>query len=267
MFVPVSAGRAEDIDRRRDATSLRAEVRASLHRPVESAVESRTRARRRLGSAAGSASTAASARLCGLVSALARSPRPRPRRPRPRRLAAALGCRLGLRFLGRSAAPRRRLGSGSSLGRQLAALGNDQRRTVDGHVGEELDGDLVAADPLDRVGQVDLAAVDADPCAFPELVGDVGRGHRAEERPGRARPSSRTAARRPPSVCAISCACSTAAPRGAPAAAVALLELGQTRRPWPPRPAAAGAGSCARTRARRRRPRRAGRPSRRPGGG
>ena len=47
------------------------------------------------------------------------------------------------------------------LGRQLAALGDDERLHLDADVLEDLDRDRVAADPLDRVG-VDLPAVDAD---------------------------------------------------------------------------------------------------------
>src|SRR6185503_15430875 len=39
---------------------------------------------------------------------------------------------------------------------------------------------------LDRVVEPDLAAVDADLARAPDLVGDVGRRDRAEERPGRA---------------------------------------------------------------------------------
>ena len=72
------------------------------------------------------------------------------------------------------------------LGRQLAALGHDERAHGRGHVGEELDGDFVAADLLDRLGQVDLAPVDADLRHLPELVGEIGRRDRAEQRPGRA---------------------------------------------------------------------------------
>ena len=52
--------------------------------------------------------------------------------------------------------------------------------------GKELDRDLVAADALDRLRQVDLPPVDADLPRAPDLVGDVRRGHRAEERALRA---------------------------------------------------------------------------------
>src|SRR4029077_2089248 len=45
----------------------------------------------------------------------------------------------------------------------------------------ELDRDVVAADPLDRV-DLDLAPVDADLLRAPELVRDVRRRYRAEER-------------------------------------------------------------------------------------
>src|SRR5919204_611497 len=71
------------------------------------------------------------------------------------------------------------------LRRQLAALGDDERLHLDTHVGEDVDRHRVAADALDRVGEVDLAPVDAHLPRPPELVGDVGRGHGAEERAGR----------------------------------------------------------------------------------
>ena len=71
------------------------------------------------------------------------------------------------------------------LGRQLAALGHDERLHLGGDALEDVDRDRVAADPLDHV-QVDLAPVDADLPRPPELLGDVGRRHRAEQRAGRA---------------------------------------------------------------------------------
>ena len=92
--------------------------------------------------------------------------------------------RLGLRSL-----ERREL----LLGRKLATLGDDERLDLDVHVLEELDRDRVAADALDRVDR-DLAPVDANLPRAPDLVGDVGRRDRAEERARRARPSPRTAA-------------------------------------------------------------------------
>src|SRR5207253_3046533 len=63
---------------------------------------------------------------------------------------------------------------------QLAALRDDERLHVDGHVLEDLDRNVVAPDPLDVV-DADLAAVDADLARAPDLVGDVGGRHRAEE--------------------------------------------------------------------------------------
>src|SRR6266566_2391651 len=45
------------------------------------------------------------------------------------------------------------------LGRQLSAFGHDREANRRGHVGEELDRDLVAADSLDRFGEVELAPV------------------------------------------------------------------------------------------------------------
>jgi hypothetical protein len=44
----------------------------------------------------------------------------------------------------------------------------------------------VAADPLDRLAELDLAPVDADLVVGPQPVGDVRRRHRAEQRAGRA---------------------------------------------------------------------------------
>src|SRR5215211_1962527 len=71
------------------------------------------------------------------------------------------------------------------LGRKLPALRDDERLDLDPDVLEDVDCDLVAADPLDRVGEVDLSAVDPDLASAPELVGDVGRRHRAKQRPAR----------------------------------------------------------------------------------
>src|SRR5215208_1896380 len=94
-------------------------------------------------------------------------------------LRLGLGLRCGLR-LGLGRGDRIEL----LLRGQLAALGHDRDLQRGGHVGEELDRDLVAPDPLDRLGHVELAPVDAHPLGLPELLGDVGRGDRAEERAG-----------------------------------------------------------------------------------
>src|SRR6478609_276628 len=72
------------------------------------------------------------------------------------------------------------------FGRKLATLGNDERSYLDGDVLEELDRNLVAADPLDRVAP-DLAPVDAHLVLLPQLVRDVGCRDGAEERAGRSR--------------------------------------------------------------------------------
>jgi hypothetical protein len=87
------------------------------------------------------------------------------------------GCRL--RGLGRLG------GLELLLGRQLAALGDDQQPQLGGDVAEDLDRDRVAADALDRA-DAELAPVDPDLQLVPELVGDVRRGDRAEQRAGRA---------------------------------------------------------------------------------
>ena len=71
------------------------------------------------------------------------------------------------------------------LGRQLATLGHDHQLDLGRDALEQVDRHRVAADPLDVV-DADLAAVDADLADAPDLVGDVGRRDRAEERPGRA---------------------------------------------------------------------------------
>ena len=60
---------------------------------------------------------------------------------------------------------------------------------------KSVDRDRVAADPLDRVVEPDLAPVDADLARAPDLVGDVRRRDRAEERAGRAGLAPRSAAR------------------------------------------------------------------------
>src|SRR5262249_36203779 len=52
------------------------------------------------------------------------------------------------------------------------------------HVLEELDRDLVAADPFDRLRQIELAAVDANALGLPDAVGDVRRRYGAEQRAG-----------------------------------------------------------------------------------
>ncbi len=106
-------------------------------------------------------------------------------RPRPE-----LSLGVGVRRLGLARPRPLRLGLGGGrvellLGRQLAALGHDEQPQLGGHVAEHLDRHRVAADPLDRA-DVELAAVDPDLQVLPELVGDVRRGDRAEQRPGRA---------------------------------------------------------------------------------
>src|SRR5205807_1826564 len=70
------------------------------------------------------------------------------------------------------------------LGRELSALRNDRDPQRRAHVGEELDGNLVASDALDRVAEVDLAAVDADAARAPDLVGDRRRRDRSEQHAG-----------------------------------------------------------------------------------
>src|SRR5262245_49055268 len=71
------------------------------------------------------------------------------------------------------------------LRRQVATLGHDERLHLRDDVLEELDRDRVTPDALERVDR-DLAAVDADLPRAPDLVGDVRRSHRPEQRPGRA---------------------------------------------------------------------------------
>src|SRR5213592_1193395 len=70
------------------------------------------------------------------------------------------------------------------LGRQFAAFGHDREAKRRRHIGEELDRNFVASDPLDRLGEVELTPVDPDPLALPDPVGDVRRRHRAEEGAG-----------------------------------------------------------------------------------
>src|SRR5919202_6653447 len=83
----------------------------------------------------------------------------------------------------------RRLGAGLGLllGRELAALGDDEGLHLDADVGEDLDRHLVAADALDRLVELDLAPVDPHLARPPDLVRDVRGRDGAEERPGRPR--------------------------------------------------------------------------------
>ena len=117
-----------------------------------------------------------------------RPPRPRPRLP---------GVHLGDRLLGCRRSTAAALGPiGLPLGRPPCAStsSSDGSSPPSGttsspcrrHVLEDLDRDRVAADPLDRLGQVDLPPVDADLLLLPELVDDVRRGDRAEETAARA---------------------------------------------------------------------------------
>src|SRR5262245_14480285 len=70
------------------------------------------------------------------------------------------------------------------LGRQLPALGDDEHARLDGHVREQLDRDLVAPDPLQRLVHPDLAPVDADLELVPDRVREVRLGDRPEEDAG-----------------------------------------------------------------------------------
>ena len=202
------------------------EIRPSLHRrcgAISASGGSRWESRRtpgRYASGAASGSTPAAApsstSTSGSASArLVRLPRrpprprrrrrsrlPRPRRPRPGRSRRA---RLRRRLDGLPVAlvdlragragGRCRLGRGCRLGglhrgelllgRQLAALGHDHQLDLGRDALEDVDRHRVAADPLDVV-DADLAAVDADLADPPDLVGDVGRRDRAEQRSGRA---------------------------------------------------------------------------------
>ena len=117
-------------------------------------------------SAASSSASAASASSAIAACAAASAAWSR-RRLRPRRL------RLGA--LGASSSASSSSGGSSSPSGATTSFSS----TVD--VGEEVDLDGVAADPLDRL-HLELAPVDADLLLVPEPVGDVGRGHRAEER-------------------------------------------------------------------------------------
>src|SRR5437899_9601200 len=53
------------------------------------------------------------------------------------------------------------------LGRQLAAFGHDERPYLDGHILEQLDRDLEAPDPFERLA-TDLAPVDSDLVFLPQ---------------------------------------------------------------------------------------------------
>ena len=77
------------------------------------------------------------------------------------------------------------IAASSSSGGSSPPSGHDERLHLDADVLEELDRHGEAADALERVDR-DLAPVDAHLPRAPDLVGDVGRCHRAEERTGRA---------------------------------------------------------------------------------
>ncbi len=218
-----------------------------------------------------------------------RSRRPRPRRLRPRpRLGLGLlalgglgdGLRLllgeqGLELLGALDLALLGLGLGALLGlprgdlvlgRQLAALRDHDRADLGGDVLEDPDRNRVDADALDRLVQVDLAAVDADLLRRPDLVGDVGRRDRAEQAPARsgaALEAQLDAAELGRDLLGLL----ERAGLVPGAVRLALLVLGERARAWPSPRACAARGSCACSRARRSRRRRAGRPSRRPSGG
>ena len=199
-----------------------------------------------------------------------RPPPPRRARARPRRSTSSITASASPCSASASAC-RGRLGLGLCRGdrvelllrRQLAALGVDRDAQRGGRVAEELDRDLVAADPLDRLGQVELAPVDPHLLRLPDALGDVGRGDRAEERAGLAGRGVEADLRGLRASARSPAPARSSAPRGARASPRACA----ARRPWrawPPPRACAAAGSCARSPARRRPPRRGGRPSRRP---
>ncbi len=68
----------------------------------------------------------------------------------------------------------------------VAALGNHLQAEIRGDVREDLDRNLVPADPLHGVAELDPPSVYADLVVAPEPVGNIGRRDRAEERAGRA---------------------------------------------------------------------------------
>ena len=181
-------------------------------------------------------------RVGGAVERVVRGPaRPRPRRPaplrpRPRRRPRSRPPqpRLVPRLPPRRA---RRLGLGLGcsdrvellLGRQLAALGDDGDPQRGGHVREELDRDLVAADPLDRLGQVDLAPVDRIFARLPDSSAmSVGVTEPKSVPVGPAWTSKRSSAAS--SRCAISCACSKLCASCRARLLLALAQLGDLRR-------------------------------------
>ena len=182
----------QELPHRRGRTRCGDALRGFFGRSASGSGSARLRARRSGGLGLGAArprapaarlrSASASARL-GLGFGLGRRPRAR----RPASSSASTSSSVG----SPARSPRRRVScsprssasiaaSSSSLGSSPPS-GHDVRLHRRVHVLEELDRDVVAADPLDRV-DLDLAPVDADLLRAPELVGDVRRRHRAEER-------------------------------------------------------------------------------------
>ena len=191
---------------------LEREVHSALHRPVERAVENYGRSAPARAPARRPRAPRPRARPARLAPRpprapgsrrTARRPQPPPASACPRALGLGrvldlerrleLGRRFGAVRLRLGLDGRLRLGLGGLhrgellLGRQLAALGDDERLHLDADVLEDLHRDRVAADPLDRVG-VDLPAVDADLVRLARSR----RRCRSSSRSRRARRSGRT---------------------------------------------------------------------------
>ena len=188
------------------------------------------------------------------ASASASSPRRRPpasvlldRGLTPRRASAELP-----RVSAAAARPRASAASSGGellLGRQLAALRHDDERSSAVTSPNSSIGHRVAADPLDRLHR-ELAPVDADLLLLPELVGDVRRGDRAEQRAGRAGVHVEAKLGRLEAVGDRARLVDRSSPRAAPAARRASRARARARASRARRGRGA-AGSCARSRARR----------------
>src|SRR5207244_13086467 len=68
-------------------------------------------------------------------------------------------------------------------GRQRSAFGHDERPSLDGHILEQLDRNLETSDPFERLA-ADPSPIDTDLVLLPQLIRDVGRRDRTEQRAG-----------------------------------------------------------------------------------
>ena len=140
-----------------------------------------------LGGCLGLAASSSASRRLELLGA----PRPRPPRARPRRAPRPPRRRSRPRTAARRPRGRPAFGTSTLTSSKIVI------------------GTVCAPDALDRLGQLDLAPVDADLRRAPDLVRDVGRRDRAEQPPARAGAALEAQLDAATGFAATSCACST----------------------------------------------------------